>query len=188
LTGGATSETKRLSLCQQLSVTHPRVPASTSPTGLLEVAVCEVGGDVPSNVSRFCLLLQLSIEQAQTVAEQVEMKAKVVQSEVKAVTARHKKALEDRECELLWKVEKIRQVKAKSLFLQVEKLRQSLSKLESTISAVQQVLEEGRALDILLARDRMLAQVQELKTIRGLLQPQEDDRIMFTPPDQALYL
>lgn len=50
------------------------------------------------------MLFQLSIEQAQTVAEQVEMKAKVVQSEVKAVTARHKKALEERECELLWKV------------------------------------------------------------------------------------
>ncbi|KAL4677997.1 hypothetical protein H8959_020671 [Pygathrix nigripes] len=132
--------------------------------------------------------IQLSIEQAQTVAEQVEMKAKVVQSEVKAVTARHKKALEERECELLWKVEKIRQVKAKSLYLQVEKLRQNLNKLESTISAVQQVLEEGRALDILLARDRMLAQVQELKTVRSLLQPQEDDRVMFTPPDQALYL
>uniref|UniRef100_A0A8C2UVC7 E3 ubiquitin-protein ligase TRIM71 n=1 Tax=Chinchilla lanigera TaxID=34839 RepID=A0A8C2UVC7_CHILA len=132
--------------------------------------------------------IQLSIEQAQTVAEQVEMKAKVVQSEVKAVTARHKKALEERECELLWKVEKIRQVKAKSLYLQVEKLRQNLNKLESTISAVQQVLEEGRALDILLARDRMLAQVQELKTVRSFLQPQEDDRVMFTPPDQALYL
>lgn len=50
------------------------------------------------------MLFQLSIEQAQTVAEQVEMKAKVVQAEVKAVTARHKKALEERECELLWKV------------------------------------------------------------------------------------
>lgn len=53
---------------------------------------------------RLFLVFQLSIEQAQTVAEQVEMKAKVVQSEVKAVTARHKKALEERECELLWKV------------------------------------------------------------------------------------
>ena len=53
---------------------------------------------------RLLLVFQLSIEQAQTVAEQVEMKAKVVQSEVKAVTARHKKALEERECELLWKV------------------------------------------------------------------------------------
>ncbi|KAM6314605.1 E3 ubiquitin-protein ligase TRIM71 [Aegotheles albertisi] len=132
--------------------------------------------------------IQLSIEQAQSVAEQVEMKAKVVQSEVKAVTTRHKKALEERECELLWKVEKIRQVKAKSLYLQVEKLRQNLNKLDNTISAVQQVLEEGRTMDILLARDRMLAQVQELKNVRGLLQPQEDDRIMFTPPDQALYM
>ncbi|XP_019353654.2 E3 ubiquitin-protein ligase TRIM71 [Alligator mississippiensis] len=132
--------------------------------------------------------IQLSIEQAQAVAEQVEMKAKMVQSEVKAVTTRHKKALEERECELLWKVEKIRQVKAKSLYLQVEKLRQNLNKLDNTISAVQQVLEEGRTIDILLARDRMLAQVQELKNVRGLLQPQEDDRIMFTPPDQALYM
>ncbi|XP_038173543.1 E3 ubiquitin-protein ligase TRIM71-like [Arvicola amphibius] len=132
--------------------------------------------------------IQLSIEQAQTVAEQVEMKAKVVQAEVKAVTAHHNKALKERECELLWKVEKIRQVKAKSLYLQVEKLRQNLNKLDSTVSAVQQVLEEGRALAILLARDQMLAQLQELKAIRSLLQPQEDDRVMFTPPDQALYL
>ncbi|KFP32016.1 E3 ubiquitin-protein ligase TRIM71, partial [Colius striatus] len=67
------------------------------------------------------------------------------------------------------KVEKIRQVKAKSLYLQVEKLRQNLNKLDNTIN-------------------RMLAQVQELKNVRGLLQPQEDDRIMFTPPDQALYM
>ncbi|XP_007421432.1 E3 ubiquitin-protein ligase TRIM71 [Python bivittatus] len=132
--------------------------------------------------------IQLSIEQAQAVAEQVEMKAKMVQSEVKAVTSRHKKALEERECELLWKVEKIRQVKAKSLYLQVEKLRQNLNKLDNTISAVQQVLEEGRNMDILLARDRMLAQVQEMKNVRGFLQPQEDDRVMFTPPDQALYM
>ncbi|XP_043922579.1 E3 ubiquitin-protein ligase TRIM71 [Protopterus annectens] len=132
--------------------------------------------------------IQLSIEQAQAVAEQVEIKAKAVQSEVKAVTSRHKKALEERECELLWKVEKIRQVKAKSLYLQVEKLRQNLNKIDSTISTVQQVLEEGRNVDILLARDRMLAQIQELKNLRGFLQPQEDDRIMFTPPDQALYL
>ncbi|KGL98833.1 E3 ubiquitin-protein ligase TRIM71, partial [Charadrius vociferus] len=138
--------------------------------------------------------IQLSIEQAQAVAEQVEMKAKVVQSEVKAVTTRHKKALEEL-CFSLSplsppppKVEKIRQVKAKSLYLQVEKLRQNLNKLDNTISAVQQVLEEGRTMDILLARDRQLAQVQELKNVRGLLQPQEDDRIMFTPPDQALYM
>uniref|UniRef100_A0AAY4CMB4 E3 ubiquitin-protein ligase TRIM71 n=2 Tax=Denticeps clupeoides TaxID=299321 RepID=A0AAY4CMB4_9TELE len=132
--------------------------------------------------------VQLSIEKAQAIAEQVELKAKVVQKEVKTITLRHKKALEERECELLWKVEKIRQVKAKSLYLQVEKLHQSLTKLDSTITTVQQVLEEGGGLDILLAREHMLTQIQELKAMRCLLQPQEDDRIVFTAPDQALYI
>ncbi|XP_030403462.1 E3 ubiquitin-protein ligase TRIM71-like [Gopherus evgoodei] len=131
--------------------------------------------------------IKLSIEQVQAVAEQVEMKAKTRQSEIRAMTCRHKKALENRERELLWKVEKINQVKAKSLYLQVEKLRQNLNKLDNTISVVQQVLEKGRSTDIFFARDCMLAQVQELKNMRGLLQPQEDDRIMFTPPNQALY-
>lgn len=82
-------------------------------------------------------------------------------------------------------MEKIRQVKAKSLYLQVEKLHQSLTKLDSTIAAVSQVLDEGRHLDVLLARERMLTQIHELKALRGLLQPQEDDRFMFTPPDQV---
>lgn len=85
-------------------------------------------------------------------------------------------------------MEKIRQVKAKSLYLQVEKLHQSLTKLDSTIAAVSQVLDEGRHLDLLLARERMLTQIHELKTLRGLLQPQEDDRFMFTPPDQVSLL
>lgn len=44
------------------------------------------------------------MEKVQAMAEQVEMKAKVVQTEVKALVLRHKKALEERECELLWKV------------------------------------------------------------------------------------
>lgn len=48
--------------------------------------------------------IQLSMEKVQAIAEQVEIKAKVVQTEVKALVLRHKKALEERECELLWKV------------------------------------------------------------------------------------
>ncbi|XP_041740156.1 E3 ubiquitin-protein ligase TRIM71-like [Coregonus clupeaformis] len=132
--------------------------------------------------------VQLSMETVQAIAEQVEIKAKVVQTEVKNMVRRHMKALEERESQLLWKVEKIRQLKAKSLYLQVEKLHQNLTKLDSTIAAVNQVLDEGCYLDVLLARERMLTQVQELKSLRGLLQPQEDDRFLFTPPDQALYI
>ncbi|XP_018618632.1 E3 ubiquitin-protein ligase TRIM71-like [Scleropages formosus] len=132
--------------------------------------------------------VQLSIEKVQAIASQVELKAKVIQAEVKAVTLQHKKAVDERERELLWKVEKIRQVKIKTLYLQVEKLRQALNKLDSTTSAVQQVLEDGRSLEVLLARERMLAQVEELRALRCLLQPQEDDHITFTLPDQALLL
>ncbi|KAM8966243.1 E3 ubiquitin-protein ligase TRIM71 [Pelodytes ibericus] len=132
--------------------------------------------------------VQLSLEQAQALADKVEMKAKLVQSEIKAATSRYKKALEERESELLWKVEKIRKVKSKSLYHQVERLHQVLNKLDSTINVVQQVLEDGCTMDIFIARDRVLAQVQDVKNARSLLQMQEDDRIMFTPPDQALYL
>ncbi|KAM4027781.1 E3 ubiquitin-protein ligase TRIM71 isoform 2-T2 [Anomaloglossus baeobatrachus] len=132
--------------------------------------------------------IQIALEQAQAMAEQVEMKAKVAQSEIKAVTSRHKKALEEREHELLWKVEKIHSVKAQCLYHQVDKLHQALNKLDSTINAVQQVLEEGCTMDFLITRDRLMAQVQDIKNSRGLLQLQEDDRIVFTPPDQALYL
>uniref|UniRef100_A0A8C3S7M1 E3 ubiquitin-protein ligase TRIM71 n=1 Tax=Chelydra serpentina TaxID=8475 RepID=A0A8C3S7M1_CHESE len=87
-----------------------------------------------------------------------------------------------------WTVEKIRQVKAKSLYLQVEKLHQNQNKLGNTIGAIQQVQEEGRSTDSLLAGDPLLAQVQKPKNVRGLLQLQEDHRVMFTPPDQALYM
>ncbi|XP_055749333.1 E3 ubiquitin-protein ligase TRIM71-like [Salvelinus fontinalis] len=131
--------------------------------------------------------VQLSMEKVQAIAEQVDIKAKVVQTEVKNMVLRLLKALEDRESQLLWKVEKIHQLKAKSLYLQVEKLHQNLTKLDSTIAAVTQVLDEGCHLDVLLARERTLTQIQELKSLRGLLQPQEDDRLMFAPPDQALY-
>uniref|UniRef100_A0A4W5MT73 E3 ubiquitin-protein ligase TRIM71 n=1 Tax=Hucho hucho TaxID=62062 RepID=A0A4W5MT73_9TELE len=48
--------------------------------------------------------VQLSMEKVQAIAEQVDIKAKVVQTEVKNMVLRHLKALEDRESQLLWKV------------------------------------------------------------------------------------
>ncbi|XP_051520735.1 LOW QUALITY PROTEIN: E3 ubiquitin-protein ligase TRIM71-like [Myxocyprinus asiaticus] len=131
--------------------------------------------------------LQVSVERAQVTAEQVEMKAKMIQTEVKAIILCHKKAIEERECELLWKVEKIRQVKAKSLYLQVEHLWQHLCKLDSTVIAVTQLLEDvSGTTGVLVARERMLAQAQETQALRSLLHPQEDEHFLFTPPDSAL--
>ena len=55
------------------------------------------------------------MEKVQAMAEQVEIKAKVVQTEVKALVLRHKKALDERECELLWKVSWIFQYPAATM-------------------------------------------------------------------------
>ncbi|XP_041048236.1 E3 ubiquitin-protein ligase TRIM71 isoform X1 [Carcharodon carcharias] len=131
--------------------------------------------------------IQLSIEKVRAMVEQVEMKAQVIRSEVKAVTSRHKKALEERECDLLRKVEKIRQMKAKTLHLQVEALRENLNRLESTIDCVQKALLDGRDVDVLLAKEQMFVQIQDLKKLRNLLQPQDDDTLSFIPPDGVLY-
>ncbi|KAG7276086.1 hypothetical protein CRUP_035162 [Coryphaenoides rupestris] len=181
--------------CDYLAIPDLRGSSTTSSSSSSSSSSASSSSSTTSSSSTFLCFLcvqrppqKLSMEKAQAMAEQVEIKAKVVQTEVKAIILRHRKALEERECELLWKVEKIRQVKAKTLYLQVEKLHQSLSKLDGTIAAVGQVLEEGRHLDVLLARERMLTQIHELKALRGMLQPQEDDQFMFTPPDQALYV
>lgn len=61
-------------------------------------------GNTALNSLCYVRVLQLSMEKVQAIAEQVEIKAKVVQTEVKAVALRYRKALEERECELLWKV------------------------------------------------------------------------------------
>ncbi|XP_022531939.2 E3 ubiquitin-protein ligase TRIM71 [Astyanax mexicanus] len=135
--------------------------------------------------------IQVSIEKAQMLAQKVEMKAKKVQAEVKAAILCHRKALEERESELLWKVEKFRQVKAKSLYLQVDRLEQHLCELDSTVSAVVRLLDAGfgsggHATELLLAQERMLAQTQATQELRSLLRPQEDGRFLFMGPDRGL--
>ncbi|XP_072549066.1 E3 ubiquitin-protein ligase TRIM71-like [Salminus brasiliensis] len=135
--------------------------------------------------------IKMSIEKAQMLAQKVEMKAKKVQTEVKAVILCHKKALEERESELLWKVEKIRQVKAKSLYLQAERLEQHLCELDSTVSSVMRLLDTGfggggHATELLLAQERMLVQTQATQELRSLLRPQENGRFLFMGPDKGL--
>ena len=61
--------------------------------------------------------LEEGIETSQNMAEHVEVRSQGVANEVRATTRRHMIALEERERELLRRVEKVRQVKGKSLHL-----------------------------------------------------------------------
>ncbi|XP_076370515.1 E3 ubiquitin-protein ligase TRIM71-like [Tachypleus tridentatus] len=127
-----------------------------------------------------------SIEITQQMAEKVEMRAQNVATEVRATIRRHMNALEERERDLLQRVEKIRQVKERSLHLQIDDLRVALSKMAQIVEFIQQVLESGSDIDILKAKDKALTKLQELRYYRSHLQPHEDDNILFTPPDSAL--
>ncbi|XP_006001234.1 E3 ubiquitin-protein ligase TRIM71-like [Latimeria chalumnae] len=130
--------------------------------------------------------IKLSIEKVLSMAEQVELKAQVIQNEVKTLMSRHRKALEERECELLSKVEKIRQAKTKTLHLQVEALQESLTKLENTIDCIQKAILDGGDVEILLAKKQMFLQMQDLKKLGSLFQPHEDTTITLVPPDAFL--
>lgn len=131
--------------------------------------------------------LEESIALTQGMAERVEMRAQGVATDVRNIVRRHMSALEERERDLLRRVEKIRQVKGKSLHLQVDDLRLGLSSLLQTVDEAENLIHTGNDLDILKTRDKMVAEMQNVRKLRGHLQPHEDDSILFTPPDPALF-
>lgn len=130
--------------------------------------------------------IEESIEITQRMAERIEVRAQAVATEVRAIVRRHMSVLEERERELLRRVEKIRLVKGRSLHRQVEDLQLALLKMSQMVDFIQQVLDSGTDIDILQAKDKAVAQMHELRQYRNHLQPHEDDNILFTPPDSAL--
>jgi tripartite motif-containing protein 71 len=132
--------------------------------------------------------IEESIKATQGMAEQVEAQAQVVASDVRQTTHRHLHALEDRERQLLRQVEKIRQVKGKSLHLQVEELKKGLCSLTSTVEKVRLSLESGTDVDVLKTKDDMVLSINNMRHLRNYLSPHEDSYIMFTPPDAALHV
>ena len=127
-----------------------------------------------------------SMEMTSKMAERIEMRAQAIATEIRAVTRRHMASLEERERELLQRVEKIRQVKGKSLHVQLDELRLALLRLGSTAELLKTALESGSDVEILHTKDKALVEFQQLRQIRSSLQPQEDDIIQFNPPDGAL--
>ncbi|XP_064641734.1 E3 ubiquitin-protein ligase TRIM71-like [Lineus longissimus] len=129
-----------------------------------------------------------SIKATQGMAEQVETQAQAVATEVRQTTLRHLHALEDRERQLLRQVERIRQVKGKSLHLQVEELKKGLCGLSGTVEKVRLSLESGTDVDVLKTKDDMVLSINNMRHLRNYLQPHEDNYIVFTPPDAALHV
>ena len=98
-------------------------------------------------------------------AERVEVKSQGVSTEVRATTRQHMMALEERERDLLRRIEIIRQVKGKSLHLQVDDLKTGLTSLLQTVSEVEGLLTTGTKLDILRTRDKMVNEMQKVRQL-----------------------
>jgi tripartite motif-containing protein 71 len=56
-----------------------------------------------------------------------------------------------------------------------------------TVDHVENMLNTGTDIELLNAREIMVSEMQNVRKLRGHLQPHEDDQIMFTPPDAALF-
>ncbi|XP_045192205.1 E3 ubiquitin-protein ligase TRIM71-like [Mercenaria mercenaria] len=132
--------------------------------------------------------IEESLQVTQGMAERVEVRSQSVATEIRNITRRHMLALEERERDLLRRVEKIRQVKGKSLHMQMDDLKQGLMSLSRTVENVETVLNTGRDIDVLKTKESMVSEIQKLRSLRGHLQPHEDENILFTPPDAALHV
>ena len=131
--------------------------------------------------------IEEGIQVTQTMAEQMELRAQAVAKEVRTTLRRHMTALEERERELLRRVEKIRQVKGKSLHYQIDELRHGLVQLSTTVDSVEEALRSGTDVDVLHTKEVIVSDMQSMRHLRGYLQPHEDDNVLFTPPDTALH-
>ncbi|XP_037803838.1 E3 ubiquitin-protein ligase TRIM71-like [Penaeus monodon] len=128
-----------------------------------------------------------SIGVTKRMVDRVDLRAQAVASDVRSTTRRHISALEDRERKLLHKVEKIRQVKGKTLQDQIDDLSSALARLTHTVDTVGSSVDSINHIELIQMRDKILAEMNELRQVKAHLSPHEDDNIVFTPPDVSLY-
>ncbi|KAK7070563.1 E3 ubiquitin-protein ligase trim71 [Halocaridina rubra] len=128
-----------------------------------------------------------SIGVTKRMVDRVEIRAQSVASDVRNTTRRHISAIEDRERKLLHKVEKIRQVKGKTLQDQIDDLSTALARLNHTVDTIGTSVDSNNHIELLQIRDKALSDMNELRQVKAHLSPHEDDSIVFTVSDMPVY-
>lgn len=90
--------------------------------------------------------------------------------------------LEERERELLNRIDHVRKIKGKFLVSQMENLRIALAKLARTSDMLNETLETGSGLELIAANERASSDLKQIRCIRSELRPCEDENIVFMPP------
>jgi len=119
-------------------------------------------------------------------SEHVESKSMNVVADVKSTIKQHISALEEREKDLLNRIECIHQVKGKALHLQSEQLKLAISRLKIATDSYEMGMDRGIESEVSNSKDNILNTLQGIRNKHHLLHPCEDDSILFTQPDPAL--
>ncbi|CAH0551130.1 unnamed protein product [Brassicogethes aeneus] len=132
------------------------------------------------------LKIRESIDTVQRMNESVEIRTHQVSNEIRTFTRRLISSLEDREAELLKKVDQIRQYKGKMLMAQQESLRIALAKLARTSDLLTDSIETSQnALDIMIGNEKAEAELKQIRPFSMELVPCEDDNLMFIPAESG---
>lgn len=123
---------------------------------------------------------------SRAMSERVQVQAQNIASEIRNTVRRHMTALEERERQLLRRVEKIGQVKGKILHIQIDELKTSVAGLNNALDAAHKALEHDKEDEIKSAKKSLADSLNGLRVKRDLMKVHEDDSIGFSPPDPAL--
>lgn len=128
-----------------------------------------------------------NLDTANRMIENIELRANCVSREIRNAVRKFHLALEERERDLLNKVERIRLMKSKTLSQQTDEFRLALSRCGRTHDLLSDAIEGGSSYDLLQARNQALNDLKVFQQLTLAMQPHEDDNISFYQPEPALY-
>lgn len=126
------------------------------------------------------------LEAVQRMTESVELRATQAATEIRTLIRSLMAAMEDRERELLARVDQIRHLKAKSLMIQMEGLRVALGRLIRISDLLTETLNTSSGLELLAANEKAATELKQLKAVRTNLKPCEEAHISFNQPDNSI--
>lgn len=127
------------------------------------------------------------MDQVSEMTQKVEMQFLEVQKEVTGTARRYVMAVEERERYLLNQLERVRQLKGKSLMMQMESLRNLSLRLSACIDRLSKALDKGPALGLLQVTEQVSMELHQIRSLHTNLSPCEDDLFTFIAPDQVLF-
>ncbi|CAH1184660.1 unnamed protein product [Phyllotreta striolata] len=126
-----------------------------------------------------------AVDNVQCMSENVELRCIQAATDVRTVMRRCIAALEEREVELLKRIDQTRQIKGKLLLSQLENLRVALSKLSYTSDLLSETIDMTNTFELITINEKATNELKQIRALRPELVPCEDDGIMFLPPDNG---